>query len=180
METIDKIKEKKKAIKLARDIVQDFFEVDVTKKTRERKYILARSFGYKILKDNTKMTLTEIGKAFKKNHATVLHNLRQLDGYLDYDMGLATDYLSLNSLFVNSMQIDLIDKYDEQDEEYYEHPKYMELVRDFRELSNKYVKMRSDYDELAMSSKELSVKHKNMSELFYKREKFFKTNGYIL
>lgn len=179
MEIIDKIKEKKRATQLVIEMVKDFFELDITKKTRERQYILARSFAYKMLRDNSKMTLAEIGKAFNRDHATVLHSLRQLEGYLDYDMALATDYFSLNSLFINSIQSNLLEKYNDE-ENYYDNPKYIELVKDFRELSRKYIEVKNDYNKLAISSAELSIKHKNISELFYKREKYYKQNGYII
>jgi len=180
MRLIDKIEEKKRVTELVIDIVQNFFELNIKEKTRKREYVLARSFCYKLIRENTKMTLSEIAKLFNKNHATVLHNLRQLDGYLEYDHSVSTDYLSLNSLLITILQDKLLVKYSQDEGSDYDSPKYIELVNDFKELSKKYMKLREDYNQLSVSSTELSAKHKRMSELYYKREKYFQRNGFII
>jgi len=180
MTLIDKIEEKQRVKELVLDIVQNFFQVDIKEKTRKREHVLARSFCYKLLRENTKMTLSEIAKLFNKNHATVLHNLRQLNGYLEYDHSISTDYLSLNSLLITILQDKLLLKYSQDEDSDYDNPKYIELANDFKELSKKYMKLREDYNQLSISATELSGKHKRMSELYYKREKYFQRNGFII
>lgn len=57
------------------DIVKDVSGIDPRKKTRKREYVYARAIYYKIARDVTSYSLSRIGGAMGKNHATVLHNI---------------------------------------------------------------------------------------------------------
>lgn len=179
MNTIDKITKEKQAIKVAKKVVEDYFSVNLNKKTREKQYIIARSYFYKLLRDNTKMTLSRIAKEFNKNHATVLHSINQLEGYIGYDHYIETEYLSLNSIFLDSIDVEFLSKYDSVEAEN-QREGYYELMCDFKELSRKYNLLKKDYTNLSRSSNKLSIKHKELSELFTKREKYYARNGFIV
>jgi hypothetical protein len=176
---IDKLTKEKQAIKVAKKVVEDYFSLNLNKRTREKQYIIARSYFYKLLRDNTKMTLSRIGKEFNKNHATVLHSVNQLEGYIEYDHYIETEYLSLNSIFLDSVDMEFLNKYD-SDEAENSREGYYELMCDFKELSKKYSILKKDYANLSRSSSKLSVRHKELSELFTKREKYYARNGFIV
>ena len=181
MNTIDKIitKKQEQAIRIARKVVEDYFELNLNRETRQKEYVTARSYFYKLLRDNTKMTLSRIAKEFNKNHATVLHSIVRLESLIDYDYTLETEYLSLNSIFLDYIDIEFLSKYDSDEEENHREG-YYELMEDFRELSRKYNTLKKDYANLSKSSSKLTVKHNKMSELFHKRERFYAKNGFII
>lgn len=56
-------------------------------KDRYRQMVDVRGVLYKYLRDKHKMTLTEIGNLFKRDHATVLHSIKRcedLQGFKDH------------------------------------------------------------------------------------------------
>ena len=58
-------------------------------KRRQRIYVFGRAILYKILRKHLNMTLSDIAKVFNKNHATVLHSLKQLPFLLKFDKTLS-------------------------------------------------------------------------------------------
>jgi chromosomal replication initiation ATPase DnaA len=58
---------------------------------------------YKVLRANTNMSFQEIANTFNKNHATVMHSIKQLDGIMEMDYSLRSDYLSINDRFVQAI-----------------------------------------------------------------------------
>ena len=65
-----------------RKIVEKHFGLDLSKKTREFKYIFARACYYRILRKFTTYSLHDIARSLDKNHATVINGLKQLDGMI--------------------------------------------------------------------------------------------------
>ncbi len=61
-------------------------------KKRKRVYVFGRAILYDILRKHFNMTLSDIAKVFNKNHATVLHSLKQLPFLLKFDQNLAFSY----------------------------------------------------------------------------------------
>ena len=57
-------------------IVNNVFKTNVDKKSRESLIIEARATCYKIMRDEMRMSLAEIGRYFLKSHATVLHGVK--------------------------------------------------------------------------------------------------------
>lgn len=60
--------------------------------TRKRPYVQMRQLAMYILREQTKLTLEQIGAIFNKDHATVLHACRQMEifaideSFYDYEM----------------------------------------------------------------------------------------------
>jgi len=46
---------------------------------RSRKLAIGRHTIFKLIKDNTKLSLTEIGKFLNKDHSTVLYGIRKIE-----------------------------------------------------------------------------------------------------
>ena len=69
------IKENTK-LKVIIDEVIKKFDADITKKNRRREMVYGRAVYYKLCKNLTSHSLTEIGSLISKDHATVLHGLK--------------------------------------------------------------------------------------------------------
>lgn len=52
---------------------------------RDRELVIVRQFITYFLKENTKMTLSQIGNVFGKDHATVLSGIRTIKGLIETD-----------------------------------------------------------------------------------------------
>ena len=57
-------------------------------RSRERKIINARQLFFKLIRMHTELSLSEIGKIAGLDHATIIHAIKKLDGYLSYDKKL--------------------------------------------------------------------------------------------
>jgi len=82
----------------------DIFGVDIKKKSRKREYVYARACYYKLLRDKTACSLTSIGETLNKNHATVLHALREWEYMIKFDSRLEKLYLILEAQYMAEME----------------------------------------------------------------------------
>jgi|TARA_R100001443_G_scaffold48665_1_gene61055 hypothetical protein len=60
------------------EIVNQISGIDIRVQKRESHYVYSRAVYYKLARMHTSLTLSEIAKPLKKNHATVLHGIRHL------------------------------------------------------------------------------------------------------
>ena len=81
---------------MIKEIVEDFYKLKIDLKTRQRRYVEARAIYYKLLRDNSRMSLEAIGKTMNRDHATALHSLKNIKDWLEYDEQLRQDYETLN------------------------------------------------------------------------------------
>ncbi len=91
--------------KLVKEIVEDYYKLKIDSKTRQRKYVEARAVYYKLLRENSRMSLQAIGNTMKRDHATVLHSLRQIKDWLEYDKEIKRDYNTINSRLQDAMRL---------------------------------------------------------------------------
>jgi len=85
-------------------VCDDYFEFDITFKSRSRKFVLARCIFYKLCKQyDSRISLTDIGKTIGRNHATVYNGLNQFDNLIKYkqDDFLIDNYQQLEKLVFN-------------------------------------------------------------------------------
>jgi hypothetical protein len=67
------------------DDVNEHFGVNIKDKYRGTNYVEARNMYCHICYKVFNMTLSEIGKTIDRNHATILHALRQFEVWMQYD-----------------------------------------------------------------------------------------------
>ena len=91
--------------KLVKEIVEDYFKLKIDSRTRQRKYVEARAIYYKLLRENSRMSLQAIGKTMNRDHATALHSLRQIKDWLEYDKEIKRDYNIINSRLQDAMKL---------------------------------------------------------------------------
>jgi len=88
---------KREKAKVIKTIVSSYYGLNMETSLRTYEYIKARTICYKIMRDEVKMTYPEIGRHFKKSHATVLCALRKWDSLLLYDKSMESDYLEIQN-----------------------------------------------------------------------------------
>lgn len=177
MNSIEEIALNKQTKKIALTIVNNYFNISISRNTRQRRYVLARSIFYKLLRDNTKMSFQEIANIFNKNHATVLHSIKQLDGYMEFDSSLRIDYITINRMFLDSVDKMLTEKFTDAE---FDNPQYIELITSFNELKNKYNKLKEIHNILVVDSEKINEKYKKLKEFSDAREDYYQSNGYII
>ena len=80
-------------------IVNDVFLIDLMSNRRERTIVDARKVYSKILRDEG-ISLESIGKSINKNHATVIHYVKDLHSILSYDKELRDKYVACKNVFI--------------------------------------------------------------------------------
>ena len=80
------------------EIVNGVYDVDIKTKSRKRNIIDARTVFYHLLY-NEGYSLTDIGRAINKNHATVINGLRLFEIILKTDVQFNTNYNVCKSHF---------------------------------------------------------------------------------
>tara|TARA_R110000744_G_scaffold101142_1_gene195011 strand:+ start:669 stop:1184 length:516 start_codon:yes stop_codon:yes gene_type:complete len=76
---------KQKAIEEIIACINDTMGIDIKDKTRKRHYVFGRAVAYTIMRVNMSLTLEQIAKVFNKNHASVVHSLKELPYVIKYD-----------------------------------------------------------------------------------------------
>ena len=177
MNSIEEAIQNKQTKKVAKTIVNNYFGLDISRNTRQRRYVVARSIFYKILRYNTKMSFQDIADTFNKNHATVLHAIKQLDGYMEFDSSLKIDYITINDLFLNTVDKLLTEKFNDIESI---DPQYIDILNSFNQLSRKYDKLKQIHNDLVISSEKVNQKYKKLKEFSDEREGYYKRNGYVI
>jgi len=150
--------------KIIKRIVEEFYSLDITTKTRERNYVEARAMYYKIVRDNTKLSLEVIGKSVNRNHATVLHGIKTLSNWIDTEIIIKARYLLLKDQIEEIKSIasnrNLIKEVDQ------------DLLLEYTNLNRRHQEVLKENISLAKDLNKLREEHS-------KREKFYSKYGYI-
>ena len=73
-------------------LVIDETGVDITSRKRDHKTVIHRWIYFKLASEFTNNSLHKIGAAINKNHATVIHGLKQFEFETQWDKDLQTQY----------------------------------------------------------------------------------------
>ena len=80
-------------------IVDDYYKIDISRVTRRSLYVEARFMYFKLCMEFAdKKTLASIGDSIKKDHATVLHGIKSINGHMSYDKDINKKYQDLYNL----------------------------------------------------------------------------------
>ncbi len=122
---------------------------DIRKDTRLAEVVDARKIAYYILRKKYDLSYGSIGKLFNKNHATVMHNFKSIEGLLKYD---AVFEKKFNTCVVN---------FDKEKNEL----KALSMLKDFKESMDKI-------DEACELLKKITNFNKNVLKLINTKEKY--------
>jgi hypothetical protein len=90
-------------------------QVDVANPSRERFYVEARSLYYVILQELTpRQSFDKIGKSVHKDHATVLHGIKQYESFCFYNKKLEPTRTKIISLYNSAEDIHRVDGIDKE------------------------------------------------------------------
>jgi hypothetical protein len=84
-------------------IVCSYYDVDeslMNCKIRRREVVKCRQISMYLLKKHSNMSLTVLGGEFGKDHATVLHAVKTINNYLDWDKDLRIEIQELEKIVI--------------------------------------------------------------------------------
>lgn len=84
--------------------INDFFDIDINEPTRIEKYVEARMIYYWLCYYFTNMNLSRIAKTVKKNHATVLHGIKNFPIFMETDKEFKEKFLAIYETLKEDVQ----------------------------------------------------------------------------
>ena len=85
-------------MKKFREIIEKYFKIDISTKTRKLEYVYARAIYFTLCYEFTNAKVVEIAKSLNMNHATILHSLKIFPYMLKHSSKLNTDYFLIKEL----------------------------------------------------------------------------------
>lgn len=146
---------------MIKEIVSNYFELDLVRNTRKRQYVEARAMFYKLCREFTKLSLEEIGKQVKRDHASVLHGIRSLNNWIEYDNRIK------NNLRILRNKISHFE--DEKDT----------VIELDESIVLKYVQLKEQVKEQDEIINDLRNALADITEKHTRREKFYQKYGFI-
>jgi len=68
-----------------KDLVEQYYKIKISDKSRQAKYVRARSIYYYLCERYTRATLREIGESVNRDRTTVLHAQKERPNMVRYD-----------------------------------------------------------------------------------------------
>jgi len=90
--------------KIIRKRINDFFGIDIDEPTRIEKYVEARMIYYWLCYYFTNMNLSRIAKTVNKNHATVLHGIKNFPIFMETDKEFKEKFLAIYETLKEDVQ----------------------------------------------------------------------------
>ena len=84
--------------KLIKKTINNYFGIDIDRPTRVEKYVEARMIYYWLCYYFTSMNLSKIARTVNKNHATVLHGIRNFPDFMETDKEFKEKFLGVYSI----------------------------------------------------------------------------------
>ena len=144
-----------------KEIVENYFEISISRNTRKRQYVEARAIYFKLCREFTQLSLEQIGKSVNRDHASVLHGVRSINTWVQVDKRMKNSMHILRNKIIN-YQI-------EKDE----------TVELNESIVLKYIELKEQVKELEVMNKNLSTDLNEITEKHNKREKFYLKYGFI-
>tara|TARA_Y100001937_G_scaffold128220_1_gene203107 strand:- start:1383 stop:1898 length:516 start_codon:yes stop_codon:yes gene_type:complete len=87
-------------VKAIKNIVNTYFNTNVDARNRSDRLVKARAICYKILKEECCMTYSFIAYSFQKNHATIMHAVKEIKWMFKSDKQMEKDYHNILALWL--------------------------------------------------------------------------------
>lgn len=84
------------SLQIIKEVVEQYYELDITTNTRKREFVEARGMYFYLSRQYTRVSLSSIGKTVKRDHSTVLHFERTVKDWIGFDPQLKKDYEIIN------------------------------------------------------------------------------------
>jgi len=90
--------------RLIKEIVDQYFKIDISTPTRKVAYVEARALYYKLSRAHSRLSLEVIGEYVGKDHATAINGINKLEGWMEYDKRMRYHYDELNKLVKEGLE----------------------------------------------------------------------------
>lgn len=90
--------------KIIKKRINEFFGIDIDEPTRIEKYVEARMIYYWLCYYFTNMNLSKIAKTVNKNHATVLHGIKNFPIFMETDKDFKEKFLAIYETLKEEVQ----------------------------------------------------------------------------
>ena len=87
-------------VKAIKNIVNTYFNINVDARNRSDRLVKARAICYKVLKEEYCMTYSFIAYSFQKNHATIMHAVKEIKWMFKSDKQMERDYHNILALWL--------------------------------------------------------------------------------
>jgi len=114
--------------------VENELKINISRNTRKREYVYARAIFFKLCKEFSHQTLSNIGEFVGRDHASVIHGLYVFDVIALHKDSILNSYTKIRNKIFAETEDDLR-KYNR--ENYYK-IKYEQLLEEHQELQNRY------------------------------------------
>lgn len=149
-------------IKVIKDLVEKTTNIDINTKRRQREIVEARALYYKLCREHTFQSLSEIGKSVERDHATVLWGIQNFESWSKQNISLKSAYLNLKTKIQALM--------DEEDG----------ANKEAQDFMDKYLRVREENCKLMEINKDLSEQLDKVKTELKKRNKYFERNGFVV
>jgi len=144
-----------------KEIVERYFEINISRNTRKRQYVEARAIYFKLCREFTQLSLGQIGKSVNRDHASVLHGVRSINTWVQVDKRMNNSMRILKNKIIN-YQVEK-DETVELNES---------IVLKYIELKEQVKSQQETIDKLNIDLIEITEKHTI-------RERFYEKCGFI-
>jgi len=144
-----------------KQLVENYFDLKIDTKTRKREYVEARSMYFKLTRENTRLSLTSIGKEVNRHYASVLHGIRQLEAWMEKDTMIRNNYTALKNKL----------KSIEDDAE--------EMLESNESIVLQYAALKDEVKEQRETIQQLTKEYNELYEKHNRRERFYAKYGFI-
>ena len=157
-------------VELIKNLVEEEFDLQLKRKTRRRAYVEARAIYYMLLREKGRMSLAKISETLDKNHATVLHAVKNLKNWMLYDTNIKNIYETIEKKVdaVMNMHPDAFGKAKSEKEMY---------IVAYEDIKTKMHEMESEHRAFRGRCKFLISKLKTTAPSAYKIFKELETNN---
>ena len=121
-------------MKKIREVIEKFYKLDISTKTRKLKYVYARAIYFELCYKYTIHTYAEIANTLNMNHGSVLHSTKTFPYMLKHSKQLNAEYYMIRQLLNFSLKKPRINARD--------------LVRKYNSLLLKFDVLETAYNEL--------------------------------
>tara|TARA_R110001592_G_scaffold186501_1_gene430874 strand:- start:372 stop:869 length:498 start_codon:yes stop_codon:yes gene_type:complete len=144
-----------KKLRYFKEIVEKILELKIDNKTRKFEYVFARSCYYYLCRKYTTLSYQKISKTLNKNHATVMHGLKELPYIIKHDK-------RCNKLFNQIVsQVD-VNHFEDKTNKTIER-----LVRDHNYFLIKNSELQNYIDKLKIKLNKLRSENQEMKRVIY-------------
>lgn len=122
------------------DFMESFFGFSLSDKRRNKEIVEARMMYAKIMRRYTKLSLTGIGKAIGKDHATIIHYLNNFSWFKKADSAFSVKFDLLTEMYDEFRATWLEDTKYEDDRKVFFLEKTVAKLKEQKERYEKYIK----------------------------------------